>query len=355
MPHDASTERAQEQGRTTATRDPWPENAKIVAIVLVVVGHFIGPLRSSSAVALALSNFIYWFHMPLFVMLAGWFAGRISASPERLRSTWWKLLLPYLLFETINTGIHASMNGVAFRPSYDLPSFGMWFLVSLATWRLAIPWARKNHLGVAIAVLATLIVGYFDTVGPALSLSRSFFFFPAFLIGATYSSQLTDLLKQRHVRIASIAIVCGALGASLLGWEPAARAWFLGSAAYSAIDVSPPMAPVWRLIALTTGVVLALSALSIVTTRPTRLTALGRYTLYAYLLHLPLLRIAKNLQVFPASIDPVLLSITVLAAIALALMLMTKPVRILTGWLVDPATVRDRLISSPLRRAASPR
>ncbi|HEY6737520.1 MAG TPA: hypothetical protein VI076_01610, partial [Actinopolymorphaceae bacterium] len=46
------------------SRDPFFDNAKFLAIVLVVVGHAIEPLRDIAAVH-AVYLFLYMFHMPV--------------------------------------------------------------------------------------------------------------------------------------------------------------------------------------------------------------------------------------------------------------------------------------------------
>ena len=65
-------------------RVPYWDNARWIAIVLVVVGHAILKLIGESDPAYELYLFIYAFHVPLFVAVSGYFA---KAAPT---CTAWK-------------------------------------------------------------------------------------------------------------------------------------------------------------------------------------------------------------------------------------------------------------------------
>ena len=55
---------------TAAARDPLLDNAKFLAIVLVVSGHLVEELRDVPA-AHALYFFVYLIHKPLFIDVSG--------------------------------------------------------------------------------------------------------------------------------------------------------------------------------------------------------------------------------------------------------------------------------------------
>ena len=50
------------------------DNIRVVLIILVVYGHAMEPLRFDNKLFTGLYNFIYLFHMPLFVFCSGAFA-----------------------------------------------------------------------------------------------------------------------------------------------------------------------------------------------------------------------------------------------------------------------------------------
>lgn len=71
------------------TRDTYWDSLKFVLIFLVVLGHMIEPYITSSKVILAVYNFIYLFHMPLFVFVSG----RFSVMKERPTGTAFRINL----------------------------------------------------------------------------------------------------------------------------------------------------------------------------------------------------------------------------------------------------------------------
>ena len=54
-------------------RNDYFDNIKSVLITLVVIGHFLLPLESTRLKD-GLVNVIYLFHMPMFIMVSGYFA-----------------------------------------------------------------------------------------------------------------------------------------------------------------------------------------------------------------------------------------------------------------------------------------
>lgn len=93
----------------THTRIVWLDHAKAIGIFFVVWGHMCRSVPYSTAIADAISRYIYAFHMPLFFMLSGIVFGyqlpqkrKFSFGPEiqrRIR----KLLYPYAFWCVIYT------------------------------------------------------------------------------------------------------------------------------------------------------------------------------------------------------------------------------------------------------------
>jgi fucose 4-O-acetylase-like acetyltransferase len=87
---------------SSPARDPWPDNAKLVLIVLVAIGHLLSKgITDRLPEAHALYVWIYLFHMPAFVFLAGFFSGGRELSARSLRGIVTRLLVPYLVFTVL--------------------------------------------------------------------------------------------------------------------------------------------------------------------------------------------------------------------------------------------------------------
>lgn len=333
-------------------RDPWLDNIRLLAIVLVVVGHAIGSSKGVNPAANALSTFLYLFHIPMFALAAGWTAQRLTASFESLTRTAWQVLLPYVVFQTIALGI-GTWDGSNPPWQYATPSFALWFLVALFWWRLLAPWFRGNAWGIAAAVLVTVVAGFMPEVGEPLSLSRALFFFPAFLVGATYADRLGALLAPRAVRAAGAALLAAAFVYCVLFADTMNRQLQLGRSDYGALGMGNVEGVLTRLLTLAVGIGLALACIAVVPRRRTWLTHLGAYTLYAYLLHVVVRRVLVAYDLFPKVAEPLPLLALVAGSALLALVLMTLPVRLLTRWVVEPIWLRNLLRRVGERRSAS--
>jgi fucose 4-O-acetylase-like acetyltransferase len=317
-------------------RDPWLDNVKVLAITLVVVGHGLGLIRSQTGAAIVLSNFIYLFHMPLFAAMSGWTIQRLTASGDGFRKICLQLLVPYLIFDTIAAAVIAVSQDTDFRPTFDLPSFGLWYLLSLASWRILWPWIRDlDPVRMLVgSVVVAVSIGYIARFGHAFSLSRTFFFLPAFLTGAYFGPQLQPLLRRPSVRWGSTVVLLGGLVVAFLTRESLDRTWIQGRDAYSSGTVFS--SALWRTVAILAGIALALAAASVATARRSAVTKLGNYTLYAYLLHIVIRQVVVELGVVPKDSGMVGLVAMIVACIVLTLFLMTAPVRAVTWPLVDP-------------------
>ena len=66
-----------------------------------------------------------------------------------------------------------------------MPHWSLWFLISLFFWNVMLYlFARFNSIySITIALIIALAVGYVDSISSFLSLSRTFVFFPLFLLG----------------------------------------------------------------------------------------------------------------------------------------------------------------------------
>jgi len=332
------------------TRDPWLDNVRLLAIILVVLGHALGPSRGSSALALTLSNFVYMFHIPLFALTAGWTAQRLQASFAGLGKMTWQLLIPYAIFQSIAIA-QAHLDGLELPWQLVSATFALWFLMSLFLWRLLVPWFRGNVYGVIAAVVIALAIGFTPDVNDQFSLSRTLFFFPAFLVGATYGDQLAGWLRRNAARIAGAAMLAVALIYCALNAETMNRLLQLGRDPYDVVGIPGIEGVAARLVTIGLGIALALGCAALVPRRRLPITHLGAYTMYAYLLHVVIRRVLISLDLLPRAHDWVSTGAVLLGGVLLTLLLTSKPVRLLARPLVEPVWIRDLIARGPRRHA----
>ena len=171
-------------------RDISLDTLKGFLIVLVILGQLIGSLNSSGGGG-AIWNLIYTFHMPLFVLISGYFSRR-----DKLKIS--NIIKPLLAFQFINVILLLAL-GNGFSVSYLLvPYWTLWYLLSLVFWRIILrytpQWILKNpSLLLCITFIAALFIGTFLPHGRILSIQRTISFLPFFLMGYYFKA---NLIKQ---------------------------------------------------------------------------------------------------------------------------------------------------------------
>lgn len=170
---------------------------KFFAIFLVLWGHSIQYLTSGEFIDKPVYIYIYSFHMPLFMMVAGYFAPSSMNLPPVtfMKKKFIQLLLPWLTWGICSIGvvyISHLLHGQAqsFKDVFFIMRDSLWFLKSLFLCYLIAYWGKRfisNMYLVAIVTIAFVqIVHYY--VLPIM--------YPCFLVGMYL--RLKDVQWQRN-------------------------------------------------------------------------------------------------------------------------------------------------------------
>ncbi len=262
------------------------DNAKYLGIVLVAVGHAWEPLREGSRAVTALYMLVYAFHMPLFVMLCGYFSRGWEASPERVRRLVSHVAVPYVVFEVAYTLFVRRAGDDPDRPVSLLdPLYLTWFLAALFLWRLTSPLWRLLRwplpFALAIAMLATLA----PSIGDDLALQRVLQFLPYFVLGLLLRPEHIRLVRRRAARALALPLWACALTVAYWAVPRMDYAWFFRNESAEALAAPAWYGPVMTLAGFGCSIVLVAGFLAWVPGRRTWFTALGAGTLYGFLLH----------------------------------------------------------------------
>ncbi|WP_010648447.1 acyltransferase family protein [Oceanobacillus massiliensis] len=266
-------------------RNAFFDNAKIILIFLVVFGHMIQPFVEGSKGMNTLYMWIYTFHMPAFILLSGFFA-KGSGNKEYVLKLAKKLLVPYLIFQILYTIYYFYIGKADWQAGIFYPHWSLWFLFSLFSWHILLFWFKKMpaSLSISLSIMIGLIVGYFGEIGHTFSLSRTFVFFPFFLIGYWLTEKQIMWVKHRFVKVASIAVMA-ALAAAIYYLPDFNSGWLLASKSYGDLGMEN-YGGIARLLVYITAAVMVASVLAWIPSKNFGwLTNLGGRTLYVYLLH----------------------------------------------------------------------
>nr|WP_233581067.1 acyltransferase family protein [Streptomyces triticirhizae] len=328
------------QGAAPKQRDAFFDNAKYLAIVLVAMGHAWEPLRADSRAVTALYMFVYAFHMPAFILIAGYFSRNWDGRPDRVRRLITGVLVPYVIFQIAYTYFLRRLDGNDndYLPLFE-PRWLLWFLVALFIWRLTVPLWKAVRWPVPLALGLAAVATASPTMGGDLQLQRVVQFLPFFVLGTTLKAEHFRMLRRRSARL--LALPVGAGAALFAYWaEPRMEyAWFYHRG--SAQELGEP----WWVGVLMTfalfgcSVLLTCCFLALVPGRHGWFTALGAGTLYGYLLHGFLIRGSVEWGWYEPELmrdTPTALLITsVVSAVGISLLCST-PVQRLLRPLVEP-------------------
>ncbi|GLU50360.1 acyltransferase family protein [Nocardiopsis ansamitocini] len=315
-------------------RDSLLDNAKFLLIVLVVIGHSIGPLRGSLG-ADTLYLWIYVFHMPAFILISGYLSRSFDASPRRVEKLVLALAVPYLIFWVIHVGLAELMD----RGSPDsplTPTWTLWFLVALFIWRLSVPVWNQLRWPVAVAVAISLATAFVN-VGSALGIGRVLSMLPFFVIGLVLRREHFDLLKPIWVRIVGWLVLVAAAAVAV----PVSQRLSVESLYWreSLLDRDiDPLGPalVLRVALMIAALVMTAAFLAAVPRRRTVFTRLGAYTLFVYLGHGLVLQVIKHFGWYSLADGLAALALNIVMAVALTLLLCWGPLRAVLRPVVEP-------------------
>lgn len=171
-------------------RDVFMDSAKGALIVLVVFGHaleYIFGIESGDAPEVARSM-IYCFHMPLFILISGYYSKNAEKAARRAVAT---CLVPYAIFDfawVVVTQRTALVDLLT-------PSYAFWLMLSLFFWRaLIVPLSRVRHI-LVLSIAVGLCVGFVGSADRFLAASRTLAFLPFFIFG--YKLDASKLAKLR--------------------------------------------------------------------------------------------------------------------------------------------------------------
>lgn len=308
-------------------RNAYFDNAKVLLIFFVVFGHMIQPSINNSAGLHTLYMWIYTFHMPAFIFLAGFFA-KGSGDLKYIKNLVKKLLIPYLIFQLLYTGYYLWLGESGWQGIF-YPRWSLWFLISLFSWHILLIVFKKMQvvISLSVAIGIGLIVGYYGEIGHSFSLSRTFVFFPFFLVGYWCTTAQVMWLKKRTAKVLSIAIL-GIVAVAIYIAPDFNSGWLLASKSYNDLDL-PEYGGAARFLVYVTSTLMAMSVLAWVPQKESWLTPLGMRTLYVYLLHGFFIQLFRQKEWFHVNHIGDLI---VVAVVSVAIVLLLSDKRVITIW-----------------------
>ncbi|MEU2870706.1 acyltransferase family protein [Streptomyces olivoreticuli] len=324
-----------------AQRDPFFDNAKYLAIVLVALGHAWEPLTHGGRAAMALYLTVYAFHMPAFILISGYFSRGFDMSPAKVKRLITGVAVPYVIFQVAYTYFQHWMDKDTPPDPLSLlnPWYLNWFLAALFIWRLTTPIWKLIRWPVPVAFAIAIVAALTPGIGVDFDLQRVLQLLPFFVIGLHMKAEHFHLVRRRWVRIAAVPVFAGAIAFAYWAAPRMNSSWFYHNAAVQDLHAPLWSAPVMTLAMFGCAAVLTACFFAWVPRRTVWFTALGAGTLYGYLLHGFLIKLSRWQEWYDACTwvrRPVGEVVVTLIAIAVMTALCTTPVRRVFRFAMEP-------------------
>ncbi|MDQ0270698.1 acyltransferase family protein [Cytobacillus purgationiresistens] len=328
------------------------DNVKFILIIFVVFGHLLRSFIEDSETILTIYKVIYTFHMPAFILASGFFA-KGYYKKGYIKKIAKKLIIPYLIFQLIYSVFYYYLhNQSTFTLDPFNPHWSLWFLISLFFWHmLLLLFAKfKPTIAISTAVLIGLAVGYIDWISNFMSLSRTFVFFPFFLVGYFAKKEHFFALFKPPVRIGALIMFAAVF--ILFYTNPNINyEWLLGSKPYDALNAASIGAMFTRLGFYLLSFIMMISFFSFVPKGQYFFTNLGKNTLYVYLLHGFFVRVFRESDVQNFFNDAESFLLLAGIALLLTLLLSSKLITAVTQPVIELSTTRFKSLKTRLTAA----
>lgn len=291
----------------STVRNPWFDNIKGLLIFTVVFGHMIETYRDipGNEMMLYLYNVIYFFHMPLFIILTGYFFK--PNKPARIM----KLFIVFIIWQLLNGVLSEVINEqqlISLTPESRIfsifnPYWTLWYLLGVIVWSIVTPYFMKLRYPLVISIAFAVIISYADQVTGWFSLRKLINFYPYFLLGYILANKnvLTALGEKAKsfrypLRWAALFVTLAFMGAMVFYMNvPKGTEFLFMRESYNYFDW-----PLWKglmyhllLYAGTIGVSVALMLLVPQGKPLFFFNRLGFFSLFIYLIHTNIIRVYR--------------------------------------------------------------
>lgn len=263
-------------------RDARFDTLKGFLILSVVFGHFFTHDASHGIVSQAIANFIYSFHMPLFVFVSGYFANNKNVFKSILR-----ILETYIVFQLIK-GLWYDYSVLWL---FIMPGPMLWYLFALIIWRL-LYWVFEkaginiNWVVILVFIVLSLIAGFVSWIDREFALSRLIFFAPYFFLGVIAQKlQVIDVINTRINIKVSVTVLIITLIISVLCaiYHIKIRKVFAGTSPYPLNHEKIYM--IARLISYFTSSIVSIAFIRLCTIENKLFGTIGKDSLKYYMFH----------------------------------------------------------------------
>lgn len=197
-----------------AERDYLYDNIKGLLIIVVVLCHLLGcAMAKNDTLVRAFVLFIYYFHMPLFIFISGYF----SKNPDKCRENAFRsLFLVYIVAQIFWIIFKYLTNGSThYIENFLDPGYAIWYIVALFFWRVFLKDLVKLRFALVIAFLISPLIMFLPEEQMILAINKTVGFLFFFLLGHYATKEHIAKIRKIPWFIA-LLLLCLILGGTYL-------------------------------------------------------------------------------------------------------------------------------------------
>ncbi|QIC11982.1 acyltransferase family protein [Morganella morganii] len=272
------------------------DNAKSILIFLVVLGHLIEETIQRSSLSMSIFSFIYSFHMPAFVMLSGVFFN----GTTNYKKTYNDIVVPFLVYSVIYEFLLYYMHGeISFYTKNAYPIWIMWYLCSLAIWRVITPLFLKLRNPITISIIISLLAFNLNVNGYTFGFLRTLYFLPFFLFGFIYKEKI---LSPYPTSMKLLCIFIFFIISITLSKIDINISYFFGGRELMSIGDRFLQGNFTRIFVMSTSLILSILFIKSITSKRMLITNIGSRTMSIYLAHGLIIKIIIYFNLINAAI-----------------------------------------------------
>lgn len=320
-------EKATQQSKE-ATRIPWLDVLKGVLIFLVVIGHVMLPINNESPLIGIPYDIIYAFHMPLFVFVSG-LCAKHTMRDGKLRVD--RIMTYVAIGFVFNILVRLCDQSAITIPKLLTFSSAPWYVISLATWMLLVPFfdRLKPVVGVGIAAVVSLVMAVSPVHTDFLALSRTVSFMVWFMFGYYVPVDAVGRLREGKARWVCVAIGIVSL-VLFVGMYDELRQWLFLVNGNNVTDLGIIDTIIGKGVMTAFAVALSVGVIAAVPSRLGFLEMLGKRTLQIYVIHRLVRGLLKSNGFYELLNDDItMLLVCVELSIVICLVASIKPIKAL--------------------------
>lgn len=272
------------------------DNLKLLLIFFVVMGHVIDMSNYPSDLIKFIYFFIYFFHMPVFIFVMGYFSKNVDACAE---SAFVKYFLPYCLLVVLSfVQLKFTVVDEETLSIFRLfsPASSCWFLLASFVWKKMLPDLLKIKHVVFFTLLLGLLSGFSHEFGYKFALGRLCVFTVYFLLGYfTTDMHIDRIRKVPKVYSFIVVIILMGLIYYLAVLKNMPREAVLCRTYYT--DGNEINEFIYRIVFYIISSIMILILINLAPNKKYRFTYLGSKTLYVYFFHMFIVRFIEKYMV----------------------------------------------------------